>query len=67
MLAKHLEIFELRERAMSARAKAADARRLASRVADAPTARVLQLHAAEFDAKAAMLERDVEELGEQLR
>jgi len=52
---------------MSARAKAADARRLASRVADAPTARVLQLHAAEFDAKAAMLERDIEELGEQLR
>jgi hypothetical protein len=40
VLAKHLEIFELREKAMSARDKATEARRLAARVADAATTRV---------------------------
>jgi hypothetical protein len=66
VLAKHLEIFELREKAMSARDKATEARRLAARVADAATTRVLELHAAEFDAKAAILERDIEEIEERL-
>ena len=62
MRSRYLQIFELREKALSAREKAADARRLARR-ADTPTAQVLQLHAAEFEAKAATLEHDIEDLG----
>jgi len=57
------QILEPREKALSAREKAADARRLARRSTDTSTAQVLQLHAAEFEAKAATLEHDIEDLG----
>jgi hypothetical protein len=65
MPTRQLEIVELREKAFSAREKAERARRLATHVTHAPSARVLELHVAEFEAKAAILDREVEELEEQ--
>jgi len=65
MYARELSMAELREKALSARDKAAEARRIASRVAQGPNTRVLELHAAEFDAKAEIFERDIEALEEQ--
>src|SRR5215831_10979351 len=62
---RQLEIVELRENALSAREKAGRARRMAVRVGNTPSARVLELHAAEFEARAAALDRDIEALEEQ--
>jgi len=64
VLSKQLEKLELLERAWSAREKAADARRLARRTTHPPSGRVLILYSAEFDAKAAILEREIEDLEE---
>jgi hypothetical protein len=65
MYDKQLKIAEFRERAWSARDKAADTRRIATRTAHEPNTRVLELHAAEFEARAAILDREIEALEEE--
>src|SRR5262249_2272849 len=66
MIDKELELekLELREKALSVREKAARARRMAARARNSPSTRALDLHAAEFEAKAAALDRDIEEIEE---
>src|SRR5215469_12253118 len=64
MYTKELKIVELREKALSARDKAGQARRMVARIAETSEARVFEQHATEFDAKAAILDREIAELEE---
>jgi hypothetical protein len=66
MIDKELEKVELREKALSARDKAARACHMAARIGYPRIARLLQLHAAAFEAKAEVLERDIEAIEESL-